>query len=137
MAYDLVSLKTMKELSEAGTVRLAQAIGTDGGFAVQFTYGLTTKTLQAKRGHPRIFKTLDALAKTVRGLGVPRLEADLADWRPDQRVESDELDAERARKQLRKAITTIRNRAANLSPDDAQQLADQATQYASMPRAQR
>jgi len=130
MDYDLVSLKTLKELSSAGAVRAAQAVGTQGGFAVQFTYGLTTKTLQAKRGHPRIFRTLDAAAKTVRGIGVARLEADLAGWQPNApglRVRDEKA---LAAQQLQKAMTTIRRRAKLLSPDAAQRLADEATAYA-------
>jgi hypothetical protein len=97
---------------------------------VQFTYGLTTKTLQAKRGNPRIFRTLDAAAKTVRGMGVARLEADLAGWNPDEpslRVRDEKALAHR---QLQKAMTTIRRRAESLSPEDAQRLADEATAYA-------
>ena len=130
MGYDLISLKTMKELSTAGAVRSAQAVGTTGGFAVQFTYGLTTKTLQAKRGHPRIFRTLDAAAKTVRGVGVARLEADLAGWNPDEPSRSTRNDKERARLQLLKAMTSIRSRSEELSPEEAQRLADEAVDYA-------
>ncbi|MFI4940268.1 MAG: hypothetical protein ACHP7O_08015 [Burkholderiales bacterium] len=130
MDYDLVTLKILKELSAAGAVRAAQVVGTHGGFAVQFTYGLTTKTLQAKRGNPRIFRTLDAAAKTVRGVGVARLEADLAGWNPNEpslRVRDEKALATR---QLQKAMTTIRRRSEALSPEDAQRLADDATAYA-------
>lgn len=130
MVFDLVSLKTLKELSAAGAVRAAQVVGTRGGFSVQFTYGLTTKTLQAKHGNPRIFRTLDAAAKTVRGMGVVRLEADLAGWNPDEpslRVRDEKALAHR---QLQKAMTTIRRRAESLSPEDAQRLADEAIVYA-------
>ncbi|MFA7241703.1 MAG: hypothetical protein WC091_16450 [Sulfuricellaceae bacterium] len=130
MAYDLVNLKTIKELSAAGSVRTAQVVGACGGFAVQFNYGLAIKTLQAKRGNPRIFRTLDAVAKTVRGIGVARLEADLAGWNPVEpslRVRDEKALAHR---QLQKAMTTIRRRAESLSPEDAQRLADEATLYA-------
>lgn len=130
MAYDLVSLKTLKELSAAGAVRAAQVVGTHGGFAVQFTYGLITKTLQAKHGNPRIFRTLDAAAKTVLGVGVARLEADLAGWNPDEPSLRIRDEKELAQRQLQKAMTTIRRRAEALSPEDAQRLSDEATIYA-------
>lgn len=129
MAYDFVTLKTLKELSAAGAVSAAQVVGTDGGFALQFTYGQTTKTLQAKRGNPRIFRTLDAAAKAVRGVGVARLEADLADWKPELSLRARDETA-LARRQLQKAMTTIRRRAEALSPEDAQRLADEASAYA-------
>ena len=130
MTYDLVSLKTLKELSAAGAVRAAQVVGTHGGFAVQFTYGLTTKTLQAKRGNPRIFRTLDAAAKTVQGVGVARLEADLVGWNPNEPSLRARDEKVLATRQLQKAMTTIRRRSEALSPEDAQRLADEATVYA-------
>lgn len=129
MAYELVSLNTLKELSAAGAVRAAQVIGTTGGFAVQFTYGLTTKTLQAKRGHPRIFRTLDAAAKTVLGVGVARLEANLVGWNPKETKLHDRDEKALARLQLQKAMTTIRRRSESLSPEEAQRLADEAVAY--------
>ena len=130
MAYDLVSLKLLKELSAAGAVCAAQVVGAHGGFKVQFTYGMTTKTLQAKRGNPRIFRTLDAVAKTVQGAGVARLEADLAGWNPDEPSLRARDEKTLAHRQLQKAMTTIRRRAESLSPEDAQRLADEATAYA-------
>lgn len=130
MAYDFVSLKTLKELSAAGVVHAAQVVGTQGGFAVEFTYGLITKTLQAKRGNPRIFRTLDAVAKAVRGAGVARLEADLAGWNPDEPSLRIRDEKELAQRQLHEAMATIRRRAEALSPEDAQRLADEATIYA-------
>ncbi|MDX8399756.1 MAG: hypothetical protein R8K20_05860 [Gallionellaceae bacterium] len=55
MAYDLVSLKLLKELSAAGAVCAAQVVGAQGGFAIQFSYGMSTKTLQAKARQPTNF----------------------------------------------------------------------------------
>jgi hypothetical protein len=130
MAYELVTLKTLKELSSAGAVRAAHAIATNGGFAVQFTYGMVTRTLQAKRGNPRIFKTLDAAAKTVRGVGVAHLNADLANWNPGEASLRTRDEKALAIRQVQKAMTTIRRRAASLTPDAAQQLVAEAVAYA-------
>jgi hypothetical protein len=130
MTHELVTLKTLKELSSAGAVRAAHAIATHGGFSVQFTYGLVTRTLQAKRGNPRIFKTLDAAAKTVRGVGLERLDADLANWNPGETTQRKLDEKTLAIRQVQKAMTTIRRRAAGLTPAAAQQLADEAIAYA-------
>lgn len=129
MTYELVTLKTLKELSSAGAVRAAHAIATNGGFAVQFTCGMMIRTLQAKRGNPRIFKTLDAAAKIVRGMGVARIDADLSNWNPGGAAVRVRDEKAMAMRQVQKAMTTIRRRAAALTPDAAQKLADEAVAY--------
>ena len=128
MAYDLISLGTVKELFFAGAIRDAIAVSIEGGFAVQFSYGVTVKTLQARRGHLRIFKTLDAAAKIVKGIGLSEMRTNFDNWK-----QKDKDHLENTRDQALKAFDTVLEeiQASNtdLTEEDAMNLANEALAF--------
>ena len=70
-----IQLAALHELCNAGAVR-------GGGFALKARYGLIERTLMAKRGQVRVFRSLDSLAELARfELGIGRLGIELADLR--------------------------------------------------------
>jgi hypothetical protein len=84
MSQALISAKTLKELADAGAVRRVTLVGTRGGWALMARYGTAERTLQARRGHVRIFRTLDSAARAVRDLGLDRAEVDMAGYEPGE-----------------------------------------------------
>lgn len=84
MTHDLISAAALKELAAARAIRSAALVGHAGGFALVVTYGLTQKTLRAKRndlsGLPRVrLFSLDAGATFIRqSLGFTQFTVDLA-----------------------------------------------------------
>ena len=76
-----IQLAALRELCNAGAVRELLAVAVrGGGFALKARYGLIERTLMAKRGQVRVFRSLDSLAEIARfDLGIGRLGVDLAD----------------------------------------------------------
>lgn len=76
-----IQLAALRELCNAGAVRELLAVAVrGGGFALKARYGLIERTLMAKRGQVRVFRSLDSLAELARfELGIGRLGVELAD----------------------------------------------------------
>lgn len=69
-------------LIEAGTVRAAQVVGQPGGWGVVIEYGMTQRTLAAKRGAIRIFRRFETLAAYLRDLGIVKYQVDASHYDP-------------------------------------------------------
>jgi hypothetical protein len=76
-----IQLAALRELCNAGAVRELIAVAVKGGgFALRARYGLIERTLMAKRGDVRVFRSLDSLAELARfDLGIGRLSVEIAD----------------------------------------------------------
>jgi hypothetical protein len=79
-----MQIPKLKVLVEAGAVRaVAVSYAADaGGWTVQVTYasrhGERREVLERQRGGVRGFATLDAVARTLAGLGLPAFRVDAA-----------------------------------------------------------
>lgn len=71
---ELIGTPILRELANIGAVSRLVALRVDGGYILSVSYGSFVKTLSAQRGGVRIFRTLDALAAYVEGIGVATLE---------------------------------------------------------------
>lgn len=86
MTSDTVKLATLRELVAAGSIHAATVLGQRGGWAVLVRYGIFEKALAAKTGAPRLFATVDAAVKTLRGAGLGRVELDSSGYEQALRV---------------------------------------------------
>ncbi len=73
----------LKVLVEAGAVRQVEAIPESaGGWTVQVTYasrhGERREVLERQRGGVRVFATLDAVARSLAGLGLSAFQVHVA-----------------------------------------------------------
>lgn len=82
---DTISTKTLKELVQAGSIRSALLIGTKDGFVLRVRYGIIERTVEAVRGHVRVFAALDSAASFLKRIGIHRFEVDAIDWTPPTR----------------------------------------------------
>lgn len=73
----------LKELVAAGAVRAVTLSGVPGGFVLSVTTNGSPKTLCAQRGHPRVFKQLNAAAEFLSKVGVVRFSVETTGWTPD------------------------------------------------------
>ncbi len=83
---DMINTPTLRALAEAGSIRSAQIVGVTGGFALVVKYGLIERKLEAKRGHLRLFRSLDTAAPYLRSLGITSFTVDTANWESDRRA---------------------------------------------------
>jgi hypothetical protein len=72
----------LSTLIETGVVRAAQIVGQPGGWGVVFQYGMTQRTLAAKRGAVRIFRRFETLAAYLRDLGIVKYQVDASHYDP-------------------------------------------------------
>lgn len=91
---ELITSTTLRELVEAGSIRHAVIVGEPQGFAIMVKYGLTERVVQARRGHVRRFKTIDAAAKTLQALGIVHAELDLSNLAIRETLFADGHDAD-------------------------------------------
>lgn len=82
---DTISTKTLKELVQAGSVRNALLIGSKEGYVIRVHYGTVERTVEAVRGHVRVFSALDSAASFLQRVGIYRFEVDTAEWVPPSR----------------------------------------------------
>ncbi|ODV41491.1 hypothetical protein AWV79_35570 [Cupriavidus sp. UYMMa02A] len=84
---ELISSSTLKELADTGAVHDAVIVPASDGFFITVKCGqeqqAAQRVVQARRGHVRRFKTIDAAAKALRGFGLLRAELDLSRLEPD------------------------------------------------------
>lgn len=86
MDNELISPATVKELAAANALSDAQVVGTDGGFLVVVKYGMTERVLAAReltgKLKLRVFVSLDAAARHLQKLNLPRFSVDLSGYTP-------------------------------------------------------
>lgn len=68
----------LRQLIAAGAVSRVTFRATSGGFILCVGVGLGEQILEAQRGGARLFKTLDAAARFIHGLGLGSFETDLS-----------------------------------------------------------
>lgn len=73
---------TLSRLVEAGAVRGANVVGQPGGWGIVIQYGMTERTLAAKRGAVRIFRKFETLAGYLKQIGVTRYQVDATQFDP-------------------------------------------------------
>lgn len=64
----IVKLAALRDLVDAGSVRVADVVGQKGGWALLVRLGMAERVLAAKDGTPRVFGTLEAAARLLREL---------------------------------------------------------------------
>ncbi len=77
--------KTIKALVEAGAVKRIHIIADGARFHVEADTPTGSVTACTLKGPPKTWSTLDAAAKWVRGLGLGKVQLDIAKWQPGQR----------------------------------------------------
>jgi hypothetical protein len=80
VAPQTIDHSTLSTLVEAGAVRAAQVVGQPGGWGVVVQYGMTQRTLAAKRGVVRIFRRFETLAEYLRSLGIVKYQVDASQY---------------------------------------------------------
>ena len=85
---NFITTASLRELASAGTVRMVQLVPQGDGFVFVAKIGMIERVLRPADDsrRPRLFKTIDAAAKFARGLGLARIQVELANWNPKQRV---------------------------------------------------
>jgi hypothetical protein len=73
---------TLAHLVEAGAVRGASIVGQPGGWGVVIQYGMTERTLAAKRGAVRIFRKFETLVGYLKGIGIASYQVDATYFDP-------------------------------------------------------
>jgi len=78
--------KVLRALVEAGAVKRIRITADGALFYVEAATASGTMTAQTLKGAIKTWRSLDAAAKWVRGLGIGIAEIDIARWRPGQRA---------------------------------------------------
>jgi len=77
--------RTLKALVEAGAVRRVSIVADGALFRVEAQTGGGPVIASTQRGAMKTWKSLDAAARWVRGLGIGSARLELGGWRPGQR----------------------------------------------------
>ena len=78
--------KTLRALVEAGALKRISIVADGAHFYVEAQAGKCTVVALTGKGAPKTWRTLDAAARWVRGLGLGEAMIDVSRWRPDQRA---------------------------------------------------
>lgn len=76
--------KTLKALVDAGAVKVVHILGEGASFHVKAQTSTGAIPATTLKGAVKTWRTLDAAAKWVRGLGVGVAQVDLSRWEPRQ-----------------------------------------------------
>lgn len=79
---DTIDHVTLERLVEAGAVRGANIVGQPGGWGVVIQYGMTERTLAAKRGAVRVFRKFETLVAYLKGIGIAKYQVDASHFDP-------------------------------------------------------
>lgn len=74
----MLNANQLMALSEANAIKSVLIHGTSGGFIII----VNDKTIEAKRGHKRIFKKLQTAAFFLNNKGIEKFSVDLTNWKP-------------------------------------------------------
>ena len=77
--------RTLRALVEAGAVRRVLIVGDGCQLTVEVRTQAGSVTASTQRGVVRTWRSLDAAARWVRGLGVGTAEIQMERWQPSQR----------------------------------------------------
>jgi|ERR1039457_2951209 hypothetical protein len=90
ISRDTIDHTTLQHLVEAGAVRGADVIGQPGGWGIVIKYGMTQRTLAARRGAIRTFSRLEALVNYLKGIGISQFMVNASNYDPaDKRARPD------------------------------------------------
>lgn len=76
--------KTLRALVDAGALKRIRIIGDGAFFHIEADTANATHPALTLKGTPKMWRTLDAAAKWVRGLGVGSAQIQLDKWQPNQ-----------------------------------------------------
>ena len=77
--------RTLRALAEAGAVKAIRIIAQGSRFHVEAETLNGCVTASTLKGAVKTWRTIDAAAKWVRGLGIANMSIDVARWQPSQR----------------------------------------------------
>jgi len=77
--------RMLRVLVEAGAVRAVRIVADAASLHVEAHTQSGAVTASTRRGRVRTWRSLDSAARWTRGLGVGRVEVDMARWRPTER----------------------------------------------------
>lgn len=81
MRAETIDHSTLSKLVEAGAVRGAQVVGTNGGWSVLVQYGKVERPLVAERSQDvRLFKRFETLVSYLRKIGIVKFDVDAVDY---------------------------------------------------------
>ena len=84
MSIETIDHVTLIQLTEAGVVRSARAVGRDGGWGVLVQYGTTERALATqRRNQVRVFRKLETLVAYLKKVGIPRFDVDALNYDPN------------------------------------------------------
>jgi hypothetical protein len=81
-SLDTIDHATLARLVEAGAVRGASIVGQSGGWGLIIQYGMTERTLAAKRGAVRVFRKFETLVAYLKGIGIAKFQVDASHFDP-------------------------------------------------------
>ena len=79
---DTIDQTTLALLVESGTVRGADVIGHPGGWGVVVKYGMTERTLAARRGAVRTFRKFETLVSYLKDIGISQYQVNATNFDP-------------------------------------------------------
>jgi len=80
ITHDTIDHITLESLVEAGAVRSVDVIGHAGGWGVIVKYGMTGRSLAARRGAVRRFRKFETLVSYLRRIGIFDYNVHAADF---------------------------------------------------------
>jgi len=83
--HNTIDHATLRHLVEAGAVRGAEVIGQSGGWGIIIKYGVTERTLAARRGTIRVFTRLEALVNYLKNIGICQFSIDASTYDPAEK----------------------------------------------------
>ena len=78
--------KTLRTLVEAAAVKRARVVASGDSFRVEIDSAGRSFAVQTGKGSLRTWRSLDATAKWLRGVGIAQCVVDTVDWHPGQRA---------------------------------------------------
>ncbi|MDY0331711.1 MAG: hypothetical protein RBR52_14630 [Thiomonas sp.] len=82
LTADTIDHTTLARLVETGVVRGADVIGHGGGWGVVVKYGMTERSLAARRGGVRTFRKFETLVSYLKEMGISQYNVNAADFDP-------------------------------------------------------
>jgi hypothetical protein len=79
---DTIDHNTLAHLAQAGAIHGADVFGQPGGWGVTIQYGVTERTLAARRGAIRVFKRFETLVAYLKELGIAEYRVNATNYDP-------------------------------------------------------
>lgn len=77
---DMIDTRQFTALANAGAIKNILVVGTSGGFMIK----VNDNVIEAKRGHPRVFRKLQTAASFIKDKGIGKFSVELENWIPEQ-----------------------------------------------------